>query len=648
LRAVKRAIAAAFLALVLACRDQAAAPPAAEPGAAAADPGAPPGARMEVVEMLRADRAAPRHPSDGGGRAWLEGEARAVVGRSGTWTVVYEAGPEGVAAGGSVFLLTSPFWGWSTPQTQARSAPGFTEVTTDAEGVTLETSNPDAQLLAVRIGGRALAPGERLRMVYGAGPAGAYPDRFAERAERLWVAVDGDGDGVRKVLADSPRLDVAAGPPARLALALPSRAQPGAVVRLVVAVLDAEGSADPGFAGEVELALPDGLSGPARVALAPRDRGRKTVELRAARAGVQRVAATAGATGALVGESNPLEVGPGPRVLWADLHGHSSFSDGTGTPEDWFAYARDVAGLDVAALTDHDRWGVRFLDSSPELWAEIRAQVARWHDPHRFVTLLGYEWTSWIHGHRHVLHFSDDGPLISSLDEASDDPRELWAGLAGRDSLTFAHHSAGAPIPTNWEIPPDPAFEPVTEVASVHGASEALDAPHLIGGAVRGNTVRDALDRGYRLGFVGSGDGHDGHPGLTRLSAGTGGLAAILAEDATREAVLAALRARRTYATNGPRILLDADLAGRPMGGAIPAAELAGGAELRLRVVAPGELAGAELIRAGRTAERADGERRCELEISWKLADLRRGEYAYVRVVQADGGAAWSSPWFVE
>ena len=32
-------------------------------------------------------------------------------------------------------------------------------------------------------------------------------------------------------------------------------------------------------------------------------------------------------------------------------------SDGTGTPEDYFAYARDVAALDVIALTDHDHWG---------------------------------------------------------------------------------------------------------------------------------------------------------------------------------------------------------------------------------------------------------------------------------------------------
>ena len=93
------------------------------------------------------------------------------------------------------------------------------------------------------------------------------------------------------------------------------------------------------------------------------------------------------------------------------------------------------------------------------------------------MTLLGFEWTSWLHGHRHVLYFADEGPLVSSLDEATDDPAELWKALRGQPALTFAHHSAGGPVATNWAFAPDPVLEPVTEVASVHGSSEALDAP---------------------------------------------------------------------------------------------------------------------------------------------------------------------------
>ena len=289
-----------------------------------------------------------------------------------------------------------------------------------------------------------------------------------------------------------------------------------------------------------------------------------------------------------------------------------------------------------------------FDRQSPDLWEEIRAAAQRFHEPDRFVTLLGFEWTSWIHGHRHVLHFADDGPLVDSVDPASESPRDLWAALEGLESLTFAHHSAGGPIPTNWEIPPDPRFEPVTEIVSIHGSSEALDSPLPIYSPVPGNFVRDVLDRGYRLGFVGSGDSHDGHPGADRVEGTRGGLAALLSEERSREGVLEALRARRVYATNGPRILLRAALGTQRMGSTLKLAGRPSTDEtLFVRIIAETPLASLELIRSGRVVDglALDGER--DVTLQRPVEDLRAGEYVYVRAVQQDGGAAWSSPVFI-
>ncbi len=676
------------LPVVSACREDIS--PGRIRGATAASPeisDQKPGSRrrpnIELADSLRRDLALERHAADGGGRAWLESSSAPVrAGATGRWTIVYQAGELGVAEGGTIYFQVSPFWGWSTPQVEQPQAPGYTEVSTEAEGVELAPRTLDQQLLGIAIASGALGRGERLRIVYGAGPAGARADRFAERDSRFWIAVDGDGDGVREVLVDSPGVDVGPGPAARLLLTLSSTARPGEKVRLTIAMLDAVGnvllapvsnclppatgstdtsSTDTGtFVGEIRLQAPAAMGAPSTIVLRPSDLGRRTVELTAAEPGVVRLSAIG--PGGIEAESNPLQVSDrGARVLWADLQSHSAVSDGSATPEEQFLYARDVAGLDVMSLTDHDHWGMLFLDQHAAAWDEIRELTRRFHQPGRFVTLLGYEWTNWVYGHRHVLYFTDDGELYSSVDPAYDHPEELWQALRGQRALTIAHHSAGGPISTDWSIAPDPELEPVTEIVSVHGSSEASDSPSVIHRPVPGNFVRDALERGYRLGFLGSSDGHDGHPGLGHLASPTGGLAAILAEDLSRESVYEALRARRVYATSGPRILLRVSFGGYRMGAEVPVSgdrESSGEVHeqgrlpglgrhtLVARVIAPGAIERIDIIRSGQVIEAFDcrGERECAFGV--EIPDLAAGEYLYVRAVQVDGGAAWSSPFY--
>src|SRR4030095_14673801 len=126
---------------------------------------------------------------------------------------VDDAGPLGIATGGSVQLQISPFWGWSTPQVADRGAPGFTEIRAEPPDIEFRVKTLDEQLLGIEITRRPLVSGDRLEIVYGAGPARAQTDRYAERASRFWIAVDGNGDGVRAFLADSPAIDGRPRPP---------------------------------------------------------------------------------------------------------------------------------------------------------------------------------------------------------------------------------------------------------------------------------------------------------------------------------------------------------------------------------------------------------------------------------------------------
>jgi hypothetical protein len=290
------------------------------------------------------------------------------------------------------------------------------------------------------------------------------------------------------------------------------------------------------------------------------------------------------------------------------------------------------------------------------MWQSIRDAVGAHHEPGRFVTLLGYEWTNWLHGHRHVLYFDDalTGEVYSFMDPRYQTPSQLWDALRGQLAMTFAHHSAGGPISTNWSYPPDPVLEPITEVTSVHGSSEAADSPSAIYNPVPGNFVRDALDHGYRFGFIGSGDSHDGHPGLAHIASPTGGgLAAIFVEELSRKSVLDALRSRRTYATNGARNWLEVSIDGHPMGSTLVGrgamdSDAASGTPaktqtLRVRVIGEGPISRIDLVRSGSISS-FDVEGQLEWSIEREIPRLAPGEYHYVRVVEQSGGLAWSSP----
>ena len=633
----------------------------------------PPYALWSKVDEFRKDLAAERSASDGGGSAQIQWESGAApvlhAGRPASFDLRYRTGPEGIAVGGQIHFMPEPFWGWSVPQTSRPQRGGFTQVTTDAEGVELEAFSVGtavAGYLVIEVGGRALREGEEVRLEYGMEGPGALVDRHAERGAHLWFYVDGDGDGVRGLITDSPTVDVVPGPAARVVATTPSIVRPGESFFLNIALLDMHGNDNVEFEGAVRIRnRPPTWNVPEQVHLIPEDDGRKRIEIRAESSGVVRLAVEIQIGETLLrSEAGPTWVdADAERVFWGDLHGHSNFSDGTGEPDEWFDYARHTAALDFVSLTDHDHFGVRFIDQSPDLWEELCSVARAHHAPGQFVTLPGYEWTSWVHGHRHVVFFEEDAEMFSSVDERYETPRQLWQALEGRDALTFAHHSAGDPIPTNWTFHPDPILEPVTEVMSVHGSSEAADSPRPVRNPRPGNFVRDVLDKGVTLGFIGSGDSHDGHPGLAHLSPvygwrpgrtaedveslGTGGVAAVMGDSLTRTELLTSLRARNCYATSGPRMILQTTLDGHPIGSAIPLTSLGPKPAIDVVILGTAGLARLDMIRSGAVSSMPlQGERRFMGSLS--LEDLQAGEYVYLRILQEDGSLAWTSPFFIE
>ncbi|MCB1088425.1 MAG: DUF3604 domain-containing protein, partial [Verrucomicrobiae bacterium] len=115
----------------------------------------------------------------------------------------------------------------------------------------------------------------------------------------------------------------------------------------------------------------------------------------------------------------------------------------------------------------------------------------------------------------------------------------------------------------------DPAFEPLIELISMHGCSEASESArpflHVMGPSDVEGTIRHGWERGHVFGVTGGTDHHSAHPG----SYGHG-LLGVWAESATREAIWNAFYARRTWAMTGDRIALDVKLSGLWMGAIVP------------------------------------------------------------------------------
>ncbi|WP_136688546.1 DUF3604 domain-containing protein [Halorhabdus amylolytica] len=305
--------------------------------------------------------------------------------------------------------------------------------------------------------------------------------------------------------------------------------------------------------------------------------------------------------------SNPVRVTedePDRRLFWGDLHLHSQFSDGCGTPEQGLRFGRDVMDLDVVAYADHDTMGffipprLQRRRMERRYFPRMKEIVREFTDEGEFLPLLGYEWTQQptVGGHINV-YFDcvEEADLFDSISPESDTYEKLFARLRefnergeGR-AVAAPHHSAESSYPFDFAATEyDDEVAPLAEVYSQWGNSERpawegndhpIEMGH--GEAERpGHHVQDALALGNRVGLMASADYHDARPGHSLLHADAhlpslsewrekgigwgliwriwnepsypGGLAGIHATELSRETIFESLRNRQVYGTSQP------------------------------------------------------------------------------------------------
>jgi hypothetical protein len=579
---------------------------------------------------------------DGKGSAIVNPKGPFPASSTADFEIAFTVGEDGISPGGFVMLQISPWWGWTQPQTLSSESPGFTTVRTSLSRRELTVQALPLGRIVVSSPTRGFKAGEKIIFVY----QNAQVDRFAEGEELFQVFVDADADGHSACIKNPPAVRIIAREPVRLEVTAPSQVSVGTSVEIHAAPLDALGNWSEFGRDELKLSvIHDGKEIDQKIDKSTS--GKKTISFSYTprKKGIYffNVRTSSG----LKGKSNVVLCQVDTPVLqlyFGDIHGHSRMSDGTGTPEDYYEYAREVSGLNIAALTDHADYGA--IPIKGAVWERIKKAANEAYEPGRFVTFLGYEWTNWKYGHRNVYYRDGDGPVFRSIDPISDTPQKLWELLKPYEAMTAAHHVGGGPVATDWSIPPGPK-EFFLEISSIHGTSEFFGGDSMVYHPVLGAFVRDALSRGYKLGIVGGGDTHDGHPGQRSAGALVTGILGVYAEKLTREAVWEAFRRRQIYATSGPKIILNFRVGDSPMGSDITWEKSRGPLPLALRAVCCDQIESVEIIRNGKVVLQEKGE---GITAEYILNDPNPPSgtsWYYLRVKQNDGNLAWSSPVWV-
>ena len=128
---------------------------------------------------------------------------------------------------------------------------------------------------------------------------------------------------------------------------------------------------------------------------------------------------------------------------------------------------------------------------------------------------------------------------------------------------------------------------------------------------------------------------------------GTGGLAALFCPTRSRTAVLSSLRERQTYATSGPRALLQARIGNALPGSMLVRADLPEELTLEVSAIADGFWESIELITSWGATTRLPLESQREFHGTFPVSQAKPNDWFYLRLYSQDRGQVISSPFFV-
>lgn len=325
-------------------------------------------------------------------------------------------------------------------------------------------------------------------------------------------------------------------------------------------------------------------------------------------------------------------------LYFGQLHAHTDISNGAGSVEEAFQYASQVDGLDFFAVTDHsdsfDNADMGAIDAdgadiSADWAAGKQAAVSVTNGD--FVGLFGFEMT-WPEDKQlgHISTFNTPGWQTRDQADFENVPTALENYYKALASVPGSVSQFNHPDDIHGDFERfdhySPQYDAVVSLLEVAGEDGVVDCGY----------YDLALDKGWHVAPTNNQNNHNGQWGDA-----SGARTVVLAKSLTEEALYAAMKDRRVYATQDSDLAIYYELNGTVMGSILPKSK---DAEITVFLSDPTDeaIGNVEVVTDG--GEVIDS---AYVETPSQVLELSAScghSYYYLRITQPDGDVAVTAP----
>ncbi len=325
-------------------------------------------------------------------------------------------------------------------------------------------------------------------------------------------------------------------------------------------------------------------------------------------------------------------------LYFGQLHAHTDISNGAGSVEEAFQYASQVDGLDFFAVTDHsdsfDNADMGAIDADgADISADWAAgkQAAASVTGEDFVGLFGFEMT-WPEDKQlgHISTFNTPGWQTRDQADFENVPTALENYYKALTSAPGSVSQFNHPDTVHGDFERfdhySPQYDAAVSLLEVAGEDGVVDCEY----------YDLALDKGWHVAPTNNQNNHKGQWGDASEAR-----TVVLAKSLTEEALYAAMKDRRVYATQDSDLAIFYELNGAVMGSILPKSEKA---EITVFLSDPTDeaIGNVEVVTDGGAVLVSE-----YVETPSQVLELSAScghSYYYLRITQPDGDVAVTAP----